>query len=135
MRMSRVEAAARLALEFAEAFNSHDLAGIAQLLDEDCVLETAGPPPEGDTLRGKGAVLAFWERFFQQMPEVRLEVEEVCGLGTRSLLRWRRHWTDPAGRALHVRGVDIFKVLDGRICEQFSYVKGQGSQSRGGMNG
>ncbi|MBC7187716.1 MAG: nuclear transport factor 2 family protein [Calditrichaeota bacterium] len=124
MRMSRVEAAARLALEFGEAFNRHDLEGIAQLLDEDCVLETTGPAPEGNTLRGKGAVLAFWERFFRQMQDVRLEVEEVYGLGTRSLLRWRRHWTDAAGRTFRLRGVDIFKVVDGRICEQISYVKG-----------
>ncbi|MCR4439994.1 MAG: nuclear transport factor 2 family protein [bacterium] len=125
MRMSRVEAAARLALGFSEAFNRHDLASIAELLDADCVLETAGPPPEGSAFRGKEAVVAFWERFFHQRPDVRLAVEEVSGLGTRSVLRWRMHPSGTSGTASYVRGVDIFTVAGGSIREQLSYVKGE----------
>jgi hypothetical protein len=39
-------------------------------------------------------------------------------------MRWRYHWVDAAGKQGHVRGVDIFQVKDGFICEKFSYVKG-----------
>jgi hypothetical protein len=39
-------------------------------------------------------------------------------------MRWRYDWIEGAGEERHVRGVDIFKVKDGFICEKLSYVKG-----------
>ncbi|MDZ7393876.1 MAG: nuclear transport factor 2 family protein [candidate division KSB1 bacterium] len=125
MHLARVEAAARAALKFCEAFNSHDLGALAQLVDDRCVLEHADSPLDGPTIQGKEAVLGFWEQVFQRAPHARMEVEEVFGGGSRSVLRWQGEWPDATGRPVRTRGVEIFKVSDGLICEHLSYVKGR----------
>jgi hypothetical protein len=39
-------------------------------------------------------------------------------------MRWRHRWIDQAGTRGHVRGVDLFRVRDGKVAEKLSYVKG-----------
>ena len=39
IRMSKVEGALRVVLEFNEAFNQHDVVGMMQLMSADCVFE------------------------------------------------------------------------------------------------
>ncbi len=126
MHMARIEAAVRLALEFSQAFNRHDLTALAEILHDNCLLESAHAPGEFPALHGKEPVLRFWEQFFQKVPAAHMQVEEVFGLGSRSVMRWQCEWVDITGRPVRTRGVEIFKVRDGRICEQLSYVKGEG---------
>jgi hypothetical protein len=33
-------------------------------------------------------------------------------------------WMDGDGKSGHIRGVDVFRVRDGKVAEKFSYVKG-----------
>jgi ketosteroid isomerase-like protein len=68
-------------------------------------------------------VRAFWEAFFQRSPQARFETEELFACGERCVVRWTYHWTRD-GRPGHVRGVDVFRVRDGRVAEKLSYVKG-----------
>jgi ketosteroid isomerase-like protein len=123
-RMSRLESAIRVVLEFHEAFNRHDVAGMMQLMSDDCVFESAGPAPAGAAYSGKEAVAQFWQDFFRDSPHAHIEVEDIFGLGMRCVMRWRYDWVDVAGKKGHVRGVDIFQMKSGSICEQLSYVKG-----------
>jgi len=123
-RMSKVESATRLVLAFNEAFNGHDVTGMMELISEDCVFEHNGPPPDGTQYSGKDAITQFWQDFFRESPQAHIDIEEIFGLGIRCVMRWRYDWVDAAGEKGHVRGVDIFKLKDGFICEQFSYVKG-----------
>ena len=123
-RMSKVETAARTAIAFNEAFNRRDVAGMMELMSEDCVYEHNGPYPDGAVYSGKESITQFWQDFFRESPQAHIEIEEIFGLGLRCVMRWRYNWTDAAGENGHVRGVDIFKLKDGLICEQFSYVKG-----------
>jgi ketosteroid isomerase-like protein len=122
--MSRLETTVRLVLEFHEALNHRDLAAMMACMSEDCRFENTYPAPDGTIYAGKEAVTRFWEEFFQQSPHARFDVEEVFGLGNRCVLRWRYEWVDESGKKGHVRGVDIFKIKDGLICEKLSYVKG-----------
>jgi ketosteroid isomerase-like protein len=124
VRMSQVEATTRLVLEFHDALNRHDVPAMMARMSADCLFENTYPAPDGTPYVGKEAVSRFWEEFFQQSPNARIEVEEIFGLGNRCVLRWRYEWTDESGEKGHVRGVDIFKVRDGLICEKLSYVKG-----------
>ena len=73
---------------------------------------------------GKEALAQFWQDFFHESPQAHIEIKEIFGLGLRCVMRWRYEWTDAVREKGHVRGVDIFKLKDGLICEQFSYVKG-----------
>ena len=123
-RMSRIESAIRVVLQFNEAFNRHDVAEMMQLTSDDCVFENTAPAPDGTVYSGKKAVTQFWQDFFRESPHAHIEIEEIFGCGTRCIMRWRYDWVDVAGNKGHVRGVDIFQVKNGLICEKLSYVKG-----------
>jgi len=123
--MSKAETAARVVLEFNDAFNRHDVAGMMKLMSDDCVFENTNPAPDGTVYSGKEAVTRFWQDFFRESPHAHIEIEEIFGLGNhRCVMRWRYEWVDAAGKKGHVRGVDVFKLKDELICEKLSYVKG-----------
>lgn len=124
MKLSRIETAVRVVLEFHQAFNRHDVAGMMQLMSADCRFENTTPAPDGMVYVGKTAVTQFWQEFFRQSPQAHIEVEDIFGLGLRCVTRWRYDWVDASGQKGHVRGVDIFQLKNGLICEKLSYVKG-----------
>jgi hypothetical protein len=124
MKLSKIESVMRLVLAFNEAFNRHDVAGMMALMSDDCVFENTYPAPDGTVYAGSAAVTQFWRSFFAESPQAQIEIEEIFGLGSRCVMRWRYSWSDAAGQAGHIRGVDIFQVKNGRICEKLSYVKG-----------
>ncbi len=124
IRMERIESAMRAVLAFNEAFNRHDVAGMMQLMSDDCVFENTVPAPDGTVYKGKAAVTQFWQEFFRESPQAHIAIEDIFGLGLRCIMRWRYEWVDAAGNKGHIRGVDIFQVKDGLICEKLSYVKG-----------
>ncbi|MCI0519403.1 MAG: nuclear transport factor 2 family protein [Chloroflexi bacterium] len=123
-QLSRFETAMRVVLEFNEAFNRHDVAAMMQRMSDDVVFENTDPPPDGEVYRGKPAVTQFWEGFFLQSPQAHIEIEEIFSAGYHCIMRWKYTWVDAAGNPGYVRGVDVFKVRDGLICEKLSYVKG-----------
>jgi predicted SnoaL-like aldol condensation-catalyzing enzyme len=119
VRMSKIESAIRIVLEFNEAFNRHDVAGMMRLMSDDCIFENTDPAPDGTAYSGKETVTQFWQGFFKEAPKAHIEIEEIFGFGNRCVMRWKYNWGDG-----HVRGVDVFKLKDGLICEKLSYVKG-----------
>jgi predicted SnoaL-like aldol condensation-catalyzing enzyme len=122
--MQRLETAMRVVLQFNEAFNRHDVAGMMQLMSDDCVFENTRPAPDGTVYAGKEAVTCFWRDFFRESPQAHIKIEEVFGFGERCIMRWRHSWVDARGEQGHVRGVDVFRVRSGLIREKLSYVKG-----------
>lgn len=124
IRMSKLESAMRVVLKFNEAFNRHDVAGMMQLMSDDCVFENTAPAPDGALYSGKEAVTQFWQAFFRESPQARIDIEEIFGFGERCVMRWRYSWVDLGGQKGYVRGVDIFRVRSGSIREKLSYVKG-----------
>ena len=123
VRMSQLESAIRVVIAFNAAANRHDVAGMLQLLSDDCVIETTHPAPEGTVYTGKAAIAQVWQEFFLNSPHAHSTIEEIFGLGMRCIMRWRYEWVDVAGTKGHVRGVAIFHVKNGLICEQLSYSK------------
>lgn len=108
---------------FNEAFGRHDVEAVMRLMTEDCLFENTFPAPDGVRYQGQADVRAFWESFFASTPSARFETEELVCFEDRAFARWVFHWADePEGG--HVRGVDVFKVADGRVAEKLSYVKG-----------
>jgi ketosteroid isomerase-like protein len=109
--------------QFNEAFNNHDVSGIMALMTEDCVFENTRPAPDGTRIVGQAAVRSFWTEFFQRSPQARFESEEIFEAGDRCVVRWIYQWVRDGTKG-HVRGVDLFRVRDGKVAEKFSYVKG-----------
>jgi ketosteroid isomerase-like protein len=109
---------------FNEAFNRHDVAAVMACMTDDCVFESTGPAPDGGRFEGQAAVRAVWEGFFGSSPGAEFESEDVFAAGDRCTVRWIYRWTDPSGQPGHVRGVDVFRVRDGKVAEKLAYVKG-----------
>lgn len=108
---------------FNDAFNRHDLDAVMNLMTEDCVFESTNPAPDGLLVTGTGAMRAFWGNFFSANPDAYFEVEEMIVSSDRCVVRWIYRKTKE-GKPWHLRGVDVFKVKNGRVAEKFSYVKG-----------
>ena len=104
---------------FNAAFNRHDVNAVMALMTDDVVFENTSPSPDGERYVGQAAVRGFWERFFAGSPSASFETEEQFAAGDRAVVRWRYSWGEG-----HVRGVDIFRVRDGKVAEKLSYVKG-----------
>ncbi len=109
---------------FNEAFDRQDVDGVMAAMTEDCVFENTCPPPDGERYAGQKSVRGFWTRFFRSSPSASFTAEEIFAAGDRCVVRWRYGWAGKDGAPGHIRGVDIFRVRDGKVCEKFAYVKG-----------
>jgi ketosteroid isomerase-like protein len=108
---------------FNDAFNRHDLEAIMAAMTGDCVFENTVPPPDGRRYEGQAAVRAAFAEFFVGSPDAWFEVEEALAIGDRPVLRWTYYWTAERSPTDHVRGVDIFRMRDGKVAGKLSYVK------------
>ena len=124
IRMSKLESAVRVVLEFNEAFNRHDVAAMMQFISDDCIFEDNGPAPDGAVYSGKAEVAQYWQNFFGALPQVHFEIEEIFGFSERCIMRWRCNWVDKEDKTVHIRGVDLFRVRNALISEELSYIKG-----------
>jgi ketosteroid isomerase-like protein len=109
---------------FNDAVNAHELDLTMSLMTEDCVFENTYPPPNGERFEGQAAVGRFWMEFFKSSPNAHFEFEETFASGERAFVRWMYRWRSPDGTTGQIRGVDIFRVREGKVAEKLSYVKG-----------
>ena len=122
-RQSDGEGAASLAVvaEFNRAFAAGDVDAVMALMTADCIFDNTYPGPDGQLHRGQPDVRGFWTQFFATTDAPRFETEEIFASGDRVVARWRFSWGNEGG---HVRGVDLFRVTNGKVAEKLSYVKG-----------
>jgi len=120
---AREQATAKTIHDFNEAFNRHDAEGVAAVLTDDTVFEDTSPAPDGRRVEGKAAVAEFWRAWFVRNPDARFETEEMVVSGDRATVLWvYRKMRN--GQPWHLRGVDVFKVRDGKVAAKLAYVKG-----------
>jgi ketosteroid isomerase-like protein len=109
---------------FNAAFFRQDIDATMDAMTGDCVFENTFPAPDGTRHEGSAAVRREFEAFFNSSPSAVFVIEELFAEGERGFMRWLYRWTGDDGRPGHVRGVDIFRVRDGKVAEKLSYVKG-----------
>ena len=109
---------------FNVAFNRHDVDAVMALMTDDCLFENTFPSPDGERYQGQAAVRAFWQQFFDGSSTALFEAEDIFAGGDRCAVRWTYRWAPDGAQPGHVRGVDIFRVRDGKVAEKLSYVKG-----------
>jgi ketosteroid isomerase-like protein len=109
-------------LEVVEAFGAawaaHDLDAALAWVTEDSIFDATGPAPDGVRHVGLDDIREAWRPIFEDLTSS-FAAEETFAAGDRVVQRWRYTWDGG-----HIRGVDIFKVTDGRVAEKLSYVKG-----------
>lgn len=116
--MSITSDAASVVSAFGAAWAAHDLDKALSMTTEDCVFESTGPAPDGVQHKGHDAIRKAWQAIFDDT-ESRFDVEESFAADDRVVETWRYSWNGG-----HIRGVDLFRVRDGKVSEKFAYVKG-----------
>lgn len=114
MKMSALAVVA----EFGAKWTAHDLEGTLEWCTQDCRFDSTDPAPDGTLCVGIEEIRANWQHIFENSESI-FEVEETFAADDRVIQRWRYSWGTG-----HVRGIDLFKVRDGKVSEKFSYVKG-----------
>ena len=105
-----------------EAYIARDLDAVMAAVTEDCLVDLPHPAPDGRRVEGRDAVRTHWEKVFRSFP-AEFETEEMFAAGDRCVFRWVRHWVDAEGNARHIRGIDVFRVRDGKLAEKRVYGK------------
>ena len=118
MVQQQLESQTASTLAVVEAFNSHDVAAIMNAMTDDCVFEGTGPVPDGARFQGQVAVRAVWKGLFSSPPQGYCETEDIFAHGDRCGGRWIYTWVDGDGNPGRLRGVDVFRVRDGKIAEK-----------------
>jgi ketosteroid isomerase-like protein len=121
---TRIATTSEVIDEFSKAFNGHDVPAIMDLMPKDCVFENTSPFPDGERYEGQAAVRKFWEDFFRSSPQAVFQSEDQIVSDDRCVVRWTYHWGSDGEQPAHIRGVDVFRVRDGKVAEKLSYVKG-----------
>jgi ketosteroid isomerase-like protein len=118
------QAAELLVRCFYAHFNARDVDAMMAAMTDDCVLESGGPPPDGTRDQGQVAVRRYWEDLFRAVPGLMVEIEDMYATGDRCTCQWVLRWVDTGGSAQHLRGIDSWRIRDGRIAEKLTYIKG-----------
>src|SRR5438128_1767353 len=121
--MSTTETTRAVIERFHAAANRRDIDAMVACMTDDCVFENTSPAPDGERFVGSAAIRRFLDTM-QAMPRIEFETEEMFAADERAVVRWLYRWTNEAGESGHVRGVEVYRVRDGKICEALAYVKG-----------
>jgi len=101
------------------ALNTKNESALSELFTEDAIFENTSPTPDGESYKGKAAIIEFMRNFFTKNPSSSFEIEEVFSTEDNAAVRSVYNWDGG-----HVRGAQLFRFRDGKICEMYAYVKG-----------
>lgn len=122
--MSTGGASSELVRAFSAAFARADLQALRGMVTDDVVFESTSPAPDGHRFEGVDAVLKVWSEIVRGSIDPVFVEEESFLSGDRAVVRWTYSWTSADGSPGHVRGVDVMRFREGKVCEKLSYVKG-----------
>jgi len=105
---------------FNRAFQERDVRLLVDIIAPDCVMESVQPAPDGARDEGFDASFRSWKAMIDDTTS-RFEVEDVHTGDEWALIRWRYVWGSGPGDS--VRGVNVMRVVDGKIVEAAGYSK------------
>ena len=119
---SQTEATLALITRFENGFNARDVDALMADMTEDTVFEHVAPEAVSfGRHEGQAAVRAVWESLEEHFPGFRFDFVDLFAADDRGVCRWELTWQQPDGSAGFMRGVDIFRVRDGKIAEKLTY--------------
>lgn len=108
----------------AAGFNRRDVEAILAEFTDDAVFETSqGPHPWGERFAGKAAIRQSIEAVFRTLPDVQFRDATRWVCGNRGVAEWTCTATTPKGRAMVVRGCDLFEFREGKVVRKDTYFK------------
>ncbi|MEO1188964.1 MAG: nuclear transport factor 2 family protein, partial [Pseudomonadota bacterium] len=110
---------------FGKAFNKGDVDAILACVTDDFEWRLAKGPeaPDGQIVRGKDAVRRALEERDREIAEMRFSETEVTVAGDKVFGSFRATGKTRDGRKIDQRGLDIYRIEDGKIALKDSYWK------------
>jgi len=110
--------------ELAAAINADDIQGLARLLDPDVVqYGTRGGIDQGRVIRGREAVLAYWDEIGEAWESQTFEPEEVIeGDGVVVALWHETAQVRDSDLEVESSTASLIKVRDGKVMEMRDYM-------------
>jgi ketosteroid isomerase-like protein len=105
---------------FNRAFQERDATLLVDIIAPDCVMESVQPAPDGTRYEGYDASFSSWKALIDDTTS-HFEVEDVHTGDEWALIRWRYVWGP--GTDDSVRGVNVMRVVHGKIVEAAGYSK------------
>src|SRR5262249_37483885 len=105
---------------FNRAFQERDVTLLVDVIAPDCVMESIQPVPDGTRYEGYDASFSSWKALIDDTTS-HFEVEDVHTGDEWALIRWRYVWGP--GPDDSVRGLNVMRVVDGKIVEAAGYSK------------
>ena len=113
-----------LVTEFEECFNTGDIEGLMSRMTEDTVFEHMAPPEVSvGRHEGQNAVRAVWESMPDHFPGAHFSVDDVFAAGNRCTCQYTLTFKGKDGETIIRRGVDVFRISDGKISEKLAYLE------------
>jgi uncharacterized protein len=119
------------------ALSNHDLAGFMSAWRDDGVLIYPGDMWASGTFIGRTAVQQWCQKFFEQFPEIRFDVQHICAenifamTGTNTIVvHWNIHLTNRTGRIGQNSGVSVISLKGGKVMEVRDFVFDLGENFR-----
>lgn len=105
-----------------DALNRHDLPKFMGAWRDDGVFIYPGEIAESGTFRGKSAVEGWFRRFFEQFPEIRFDIQDICVRNILDLrgtnvvaVHWNLQLTNREGRVGQNSGVTVIRIEGGKV--------------------
>src|SRR5215510_859208 len=105
---------------FNRAFQERDATLLEDIIAPDCVMESVQPAPDGTRYEGYDASFSSWKALIDDTTS-HFELEDVHTGDEWALIRWRYVWGHRPADS--VRGVNVMRVVDGKIVEAAGYAK------------
>lgn len=106
--------------QFNRSFQERDATLLVDIIDAGCVMESVQPAPDGTRYEGYDAAFSSWKALIDDTTS-HFQVEDVHTGDEWAVIRWRYVWGDGSGDS--VRGVNVMRVVDGKIVEAAGYSK------------
>ena len=105
-----------------EALNQHDLSKFMSSWREDGVFFYPGEISESGTFQGKSAVESWFQNFFDQYPEIKFDIQDICVRNISALtgtnvvaVHWNIQLKNRDGREGQNSGVTVINIKGGKV--------------------
>lgn len=100
-------------------FNQRNVDAVMELMTGDVVFENTS----GGRFEGADNVRALLQRAFALMTPGGFDTEDIIVAQDRVVVLWTYHFNRAEPGQGHIRGVDVFRLREGKVAERFWYVK------------
>ncbi len=112
-----------LLTKFATAWGCADVDALMECVTDDCVYSASVGPEPGTTYRGRKKVRRGFEEILDFEAGGEQRVGDAWVAGEYAFSEWSYDEDDNAGNVVEIKGIDVFRFVDGKLQLKDAYRK------------